>query len=493
MGLLQEHYYDGLPSRPKLIARSGTEPWAVRWIPGPWEAHLAKDLTYIGRHPIVEPWNDANGPLRRAVLAALEGTAWTSIDILRIGYANEDTMPTLFVSVEPGSTDPEAGFSIMTQIKAILSEHGFHDIDCDVKEGAVVPLAILLSRARDAPTGPAALPAFRISDCLGTSIGPLATDGTEVGFSGTKGLHLRLRKDNGDVVTVALTCRHVVFDAQADDGATYKYDPSMPKRMVMQSLGKHFQSIMDDFTSGAFQQNPAVAQLQQEYSAITSPTSRAIGHILFAPPYELVDGRWWRDWALIELHQDRHAARLFGPGTNIENRVWLEPTETHKMFHSAMSKEKKLRTEVPTPIGDINDTMALSHEIIPEAQLRHPSTLNAMDDAVLIVGKYGANTSLTFGFGNQVKSLVRRPGGRNRDYTSEEWCVVGGRRESGARREDFSVPGDSGSVIWDMNQRIGGMITAGVGARSGIEVTYATPMELLLEDIRSFGFNVEIP
>lgn len=100
----------------------------------------------------------------------------------------------------------------------------------------------------------------------------------------------------------------------------------------------------------------------------------------------------------------------------------------------------------------------------------------------LIVFKSGKATGLKAGFANRPMSLLR-----DGEYQSEEWCILplcSGR---------FFEPSDSGSLVWDADRRIGGMMIAGNGNNSRMDITYAAPMERLLGDIRRRGFEVQLP
>lgn len=72
-------------------------------------------------------------------------------------------------------------------------------------------------------------------------------------------------------------------------------------------------------------------------------------------------------------------------------------------------------------------------------------------------------------------------------------CSASGR--SPLETGKVSPGGNSGSYVWDAQGRAGGMLTSGVpGEMFGVgnDVTYITPIEWLLEDIREHGFEVEI-
>lgn len=134
-------YHYGLPSHPILAARSNSDPWGHK-IVDDWS--VGKGFRPVGRHPIVELWNDSTGPLRCAILEAFESVRWVAIDILRIRYdihdgsSEEFDQPvTLFISVVPNSIPWSQGYPIVMRCRDILQQHGMYDIYCKMKESRV--------------------------------------------------------------------------------------------------------------------------------------------------------------------------------------------------------------------------------------------------------------------------------------------------------------------------------------------------------------------
>lgn len=121
-------YYIGLPSEPRLIARTSTEPWVRRSNRG-WT--LYKSLEPVGKHSIVMLWNQSLGSLRRRILQAISMLQWTAVDILRLRYepvTNNQDVPldnpvTMLVSVEPGSTSWSLGVSAALECRFILQQY----------------------------------------------------------------------------------------------------------------------------------------------------------------------------------------------------------------------------------------------------------------------------------------------------------------------------------------------------------------------------------
>ncbi|KAK1948794.1 hypothetical protein LY78DRAFT_595157, partial [Colletotrichum sublineola] len=168
------------------------------------------------------------------------------------------------------------------------------------------------------------------------------------------------------------------------------------------------------------------------------------------------------DWCLIRLKADSHERRL----SELSNRVYIGPPQ------STLSRKAA-------------GTVAAS-------ELQNPKEK-------LIVGMRGRTSGLTFGLVNQVRSVTRRPVQDGRKFLSKECCIVADK----VGRE-FTRPGDSGACVFDLNGRAVAMVTGGIsreqvlqggddyGLNCAMDVTYATPMEWLLEDMKACGLSMEI-
>ncbi|KAK6515174.1 hypothetical protein TWF506_007519 [Arthrobotrys conoides] len=91
------------------------------------------------------------------------------------------------------------------------------------------------------------------------------------------------------------------------------------------------------------------------------------------------------------------------------------------------------------------------------------------------VAKIGMKTGITFGRINGVRDPVNLKENRR---PTKEWCVVG--LKSCHKR--FSSAGDSGSLVFNKNLQVVGIITAGCDHAN--RLTYMTPIRLVLEDIQ---------
>ena len=112
---------------------------------------------------------------------------------------------------------------------------------------------------------------------------------------------------------------------------------------------------------------------------------------------------------------------------------------------------------------------------IPENDMKYPKITDKNGEPCLMVAKMGPITGLTWGRANEVKSVrLTDP-----DVVSKEWCVVGL-----PTSQSFSKKGDSGSVVFDLEGHIGGIMTSGAGWNDRMDTTYVTPMVWLLRDIK---------
>lgn len=114
--------------------------------------------------------------------------------------------------------------------------------------------------------------------------------------------------------------------------------------------------------------------------------------------------------------------------------------------------------------------------------------------------KRGCGSGLTFGLFNEVKSVVRKVYNSSTPPQATEWCVIG----KPGSDSPFSRAGDSGACVWDpVTGNVAGMITAGLrkdeALQSGhlepgfaADLTYVTPLEWILEDIKECGLHLDV-
>lgn len=249
-------YYIGLPSCPRLVARSSTEPWSYDPLVG-WPDN--KYFHPVGNHPIVDKWNDDSpNSLRVQVVAlvAARGLQWHAIDVLRIGSRNPspDGHPVVvFISVEADSLTWRHGRDVAIQCTLLLAQHELYDVQCEIKESQVFNLAAppKISRLSDDAVPSTGLSPYAeeenmFSDGIGNGISPQDTPARE----GTSCLFLR---DAQTHATYALTCRHVCFGSDGPGDSVQLIPNAVPgqssaalqKRMI-QPGDQSFDQALED-------------------------------------------------------------------------------------------------------------------------------------------------------------------------------------------------------------------------------------------------------
>lgn len=137
----QAGYFYGLPSGAKLIARSGTEPWAPRYS----GSHLlGKELRPVGNHAINSLWNSESGPgsLQYDVMESLKDIRWTVIDIIRIPYQGDKGKGpvVVLITVDSKLVSWADADRVVTACKDVLKAHDITDVECEMKESCYLQL-----------------------------------------------------------------------------------------------------------------------------------------------------------------------------------------------------------------------------------------------------------------------------------------------------------------------------------------------------------------
>ena len=126
-------YYWGLPSKPRLIARTG-EPW------DPPSGPRAKELRSALRHKLFDVWEDSLALKVHKILDQNQ-VNWSSTDIIRIGYADEPGgNVVLWIGVCPTPTrlSYDVGIEVAVQCKRLLLSYGIQDVDVELRESRII-------------------------------------------------------------------------------------------------------------------------------------------------------------------------------------------------------------------------------------------------------------------------------------------------------------------------------------------------------------------
>lgn len=138
--LESKYYYYGLHSKAVLVARSGTDIWELPTGP---EAYLRpKGLSPVGNHPINAVWRDKLGPQIHNLLKS-KGVQWTSIDVLRIGFAGERFAPVVvWIGVKPDTLSGIDGLAVVKECKQLLVESEIFGVEVEIRESIVTTMEL---------------------------------------------------------------------------------------------------------------------------------------------------------------------------------------------------------------------------------------------------------------------------------------------------------------------------------------------------------------
>ncbi len=502
----QNRYYIGLPSKPRLVARSSTARWAacpdpeyLNHIDSGFGYAFPKLLLNVGPHPLTEIWDQQENAVQEAVVEALAGLKWNTVDVLRIGYAYQypklEHFPvTLMVSVAHHSVSWQEAVAVAVRCRGILQQHGVLDVECEIRESAYVEaVQPKLQRSVEITEGTLRA-AHCISDLVGQSIAmAMAPDVRQ-----TSGPYMSIGTDR-DVCM--LVCRHGV----CTDGEATVFSRNH-RANVIQPGGKTFDRTLSqaksavrvyaDIIAGKTPDDPmyqrhhpflvanqaVVHRLEQQ----RAPADRQIGSVFYAHP-RILDKRqeWLLDWALVQLNQESYATPL----CELENWVWLGRGTSVEAIGN-LRRDRK-------PTFDLDLNKMRLQGVIGLDEITSTTSGGTSPYTALTVMKIGAVSGFTWGTSNEVRSL-RRVAAGNDWLVCKEWCVLGVPNDDDEAKA-FCNKGDSGSVVFDAEGRIGGIITGGCNQEehteewakndfSSMDVTYVTPMEVLMESLKDqFG------
>ncbi|KAL7962089.1 hypothetical protein V8C34DRAFT_326655 [Trichoderma compactum] len=528
-------YYLGLPSCPKLVARSSRHIWVnkTRFRYNARHDSNLKTLRPVGRRPLLHRlWNNASSSLRVQILQAVSVADWTAIDILRVCINGEGPV-TLMVAVSPGSLSWRDGYAIAVRCQSILEAHGIYGVHCEIRESLVAfctkeksetmsttdsstdSSADISADSTNETSSPTTFQLFsgpmpqndeyaigymwaNFSDALGTKIAMKHRDSC----AGTKGLYLSLLPSSpgAEPKILALTCRHVVIDSKTEGLEPYCRPESAPFKDVIQVDQPSYEYMVRLLDGGLslYRKNPKqydgdlpcsgfanAPSLLQAITPFNSASSRVFGRLLYSPGLNTAaterGAQWSRDWALIELLAGSHQSPL----TLIKNKVDIGSALDFVLLEFA-----RKRAAIDIELEDGYQPMEST--VVPIDRI-FKSDCTAEDEPMMVI-KYGLRGVFTLGLGNTLKSIVRHPetpGGVKRE--SEEWPIVSVAPDREQFQKNFSTEGDSGACVWDMKQRPAGIITAGSSFfRQVYDVTYAQPLEGILADIKSCGYEVSL-
>jgi hypothetical protein len=510
-------YYAGLPSRPRLVARTGTIPWYPPT--GPEAYPRRRELRTVGKHKLKDVWEDNLAPKIHAALDLMK-IKWTSTDVVRIKYVDEDFVPVvLWIGVIPGSLDGKAGkegksqgFNVASRCREILVEHGITDVEVEIRQSIVTRSA---GPKLLAPVySPEATVESRdpLTTTLGLSICAQATPWTE----GTGGFFITEGENTDRVLLV--TARHIIFTSnennhfECKDNSQPRYDVALFGDSAFQKYlrlikielwGNEIEAEQHEHRIGLVEgkdDKEAMMERQQAqrelekareatellnvlYEDVSSrwatPESRLLGHVVLSPPINHSTGgeSYYEDWAVTEVDSSKIDASNF-KGNAIDLGTEISIPKLILMLCPDFEKARSFKYPL--------DRLLRLKDTIPDDEMRHPIALDKKGYPCLMVLKRGNTTGLTVGRANDVCSYTQNYSDDvYSTKVSKEWAILQFDSESGP----FSDKGDSGSVIVDGLGRFGGLLTGGAGTATSLDITYATPISFLLRRMQENGLH----
>ncbi|KAI0365795.1 hypothetical protein BV20DRAFT_713566 [Pilatotrama ljubarskyi] len=434
------HYYHGLPSKPRLVARSSCDVW--RRPTGP-EAYLdSKELSPLGSHPLCGLWEKTIGPAMDEYLQEA-GVRCTSMIPLRIGVVGRPSPPAvILVGVQPRSLSAEEGIQVALRCRSILVEHGISDVHVDIRESQSTLNASLYRPALSSN------PAARLRKPFSTSLGIPICNATTPDVEGTGSFFFTDRAKPG--ILFMLTARHVLFDPRHEknelhefrDGAGAPHREVLlmgevafrarvrdielaidKKHITIEHLNKRLEAAaaMEDPDEAAQEQDDARSEMEKAKKAIEAfekllvevnkdwgnETNRVLGHVVLSPPLScnFGDNGYTDDWAVVEIYPTMVSKRNFvgnvidlGSASVAELTAWMRPDRLN--FTNRQSFDYP------------GDRLLRCRSAPSDAEMlkTHPTTqahdADHAEPAIMVI-KNGNASGLTVGRLNTVRSFVR--------------------------------------------------------------------------------------
>jgi len=359
-----EHYYHGLPSKPRLIARTGAS-----WDPpsGP-EAYLrSKELRVPEHEALMELWEDNLAIMVHDILNQNQ-VDWSSTDIVRIAHVDEpDGNLILWIGVWT-SLPYEVGIEVALQCKRLLVDHGIMDLDVELRESNIIQMVGPHLLKPTDTIDPTSIPREPFTTTLGMTICAEKTPWRE----GTGGFFIGVI---GVDKLFLVTARHVIFP-RTENTHIECTRGSQPRRNILllseTSFQEHLLSIKRDIEDQdiiiAVQENRILgvagqddadsreiregAKLEKEKAERRAKTlirfhqellgkwstdkSRILGHVIFSPEIVVAAGtelqQYTQDIAVIEVDDSKIKPADF-PGNFIDLGTKYTPAELTRKMH----------------------------------------------------------------------------------------------------------------------------------------------------------------
>ncbi|KAI0085894.1 hypothetical protein BDY19DRAFT_963551 [Irpex rosettiformis] len=523
-------YYRGLPSQPRLLARTGSIAWEIP--KGPWETPNSKELSVVVNHKLNSTWEFEVAPKVQACLDEMQ-VRWTSLDIVRISEVPNCEVPNpemtavvLWIGVTPDSLDGERARVSVFKCLDVLKEFDIDDVDVEMRESLVFRSSGVGKLLPPIPSSflfrdPTPDIQHDFTHALGIPLCPMDAQDS----SGTGGFYMSQGSDSDPLLLV--TARHVVLPPKKrpndmfersstrrprsdvlllGDDTTYtrkfksmrylirncESDIDKEKQRIVDSEGEDGSGGDQGLIDRLLKKRAGLKTLLDETEGNWSTTeSHVLGQVVYSPPITLgagtPDEQFTEDYAVIEIDDGKIDRTKFNGNT-----IYVEEFSTFD-FLKKMNPWPNV-SPVPDSFDFMGDRVMKLSGIIPTSEMR---IADGTHSPLLRVMKSGSTTCTTIGRANCIMSFVREYSDSGDGYsTSKEWAILPYEYNDRV----FSDWGDSGAVVVDGVGRIGGLLTGGAGISHGIhefiginfgrmlpwfDISYVTPIEFLLKSIKA--------
>lgn len=540
-----ETYYAGIASFGKLCGTTDPlfqhdAPYQPAWS-GNW--CVGKRLATVGSHPIRayfsfgKPLSEQH--LATRIITAMEesGLPCNSFDVLRIGDAplQDSELPVrLLIKVEPHQVNWADGINLARRCRSELQRFGLDDVHCEVLEAQLRGACSNPSSSSVSPTSATSGTPFfwPINDdwvspwrqsllpftpALGQCIASTHTPHK----MGSTGLYLRIPTKAGTCYTdCLLTCRHVLVGDENKNTIKLASPAELTNseqpiqviqpanhQEIKKKLNKHRSQLQRSVENLQFKEIFAkaedtsryLAQDQQQLKHMDAilayynhnADDRTIGYVIASPPKsqktQAPGQTIFQDWAAIRIDPSKfHLANNALP----KNQFYLADL-SEEIVLDLMSTGQTLTVEgphasLPTYCRD-RDLLAIEKYITTKSLQRHVDN-QARYDSYLDVFKSGFASGTTHGYLNEIGSWIR-----DGISYSENLCILTRGKNA------FSCDGDSGSLVsilcrpgddkmHDPVVVAAGLLWGGCNPtqKDSWDITYAIPLESILEDVKQF-------
>lgn len=483
-----EGYYYGLPGCPKLLARSNPQPWmAPSFEVTANSSPRTKTVFVVTHHSLREKLDAGLRDTILGILATMNPRKWISVDYLRIGYekgvAQNNPVVTL-ITVDKDEVPLAEAQRVVDAIAEECKKVDLPDVEVEVMEGQRSTSASADQEyddmAFDNPSANQPILDPTLYPLIGSSIAISRKEKVLTG-RGTLGGYVLV-----DGVIMGLTNHQVAFgDSRLEAFPTAGEEISRASYHFMQPAEGDLEERKDDHeirlqTLKDFQ----AAKNSTAYNSEMSSISTSLAKLELWTLEKCVLGTVWRssgiraregienrrfrlDWALIWLDNPERFSEPDGFVNEIPDYASYYRTKKQRYFPTAMKAAGVDKKMVQMP------NYLKRHLTLEETLYKQDTTEE--EDKKFVVWKFGRSTHFTFGILSTIHSNYLSTSG----IVTDELAIVP--HDSMVAEYGFSGKGDSGSLVWDSDGYVSGLLW---GGPVNSVATYITPMEYVLEDIR---------